>query len=134
MERTLVLIKPDATKRGIVHKILGRLERKGLQPSYFKMWNNAPLDLIKEHYAEHKGRIYFERLCTFMTSGTLYCLIYEGDEIIASVRKLIGDKLTLGTIRGDLTIDNTKNLIHGSDKIESAYRETNLWINYQRKK
>lgn len=130
-QRTLVLLKPDAVRRGLVGEILGRLEAKGLSlvAMELRTIDGAQADA---HYAEHVERDFYPPLRTFVTSGPLVALVVEGDEAIEVVRALNGAtdgrKAAPGTIRGDLSLSNRENLVHGSDSPESAGREIALWF------
>lgn len=130
-QRTLVLLKPDAVRRGLVGEILGRLEAKGLSlvAMELRTIDGAQADA---HYAEHVERDFYPPLRTFVTSGPLVALVVEGDEAIEVVRALNGAtdgrKAAPGTIRGDLSLSNRENLVHGSDSPESAEREIALWF------
>ncbi|WP_231492331.1 nucleoside-diphosphate kinase [Glycomyces sp. NRRL B-16210] len=130
-QRTLVLIKPDAVERGLIGEVLARLERKGLRIEQLRL-RTMDAALSDAHYAEHVGREYYEGLRSFMTSGPLVSLIAAGDEAIPVVRKLAGAtdgrKAEPGTIRGDFSLSNSRNLIHASDSEESAKREIDLWF------
>ena len=130
-ERSLVLIKPDAVRRGLVGEILGRFERKGL---VVERWCCAAMDaaLADQHYADHVEKAFYPPLKEFMTSGPLVALVLSGDEVIEVVRAMIGAtdgrKAAAGTIRGDLSLSNRENLVHASDSPESAKRELALWF------
>lgn len=130
-QRTLVLIKPDAVERGLIGEVLARLERKGLRLERMEL-RTMDAELSDAHYAEHVGRPYYEGLKDFMTSGPLVALIASGDEAIPVVRTLAGAtdgrKAEAGTVRGDLSLSNQRNLIHASDSEESAKREIDLWF------
>ena len=131
MERTLVLIKPDAVRRGLVGEILGRFERKGLGVAEMVL-RDMDADLADEHYAEHVTKAFYPPLKEFMTGGRLVALILEGDGAIDVVRALVGAtdgrKAAAGTIRGDLSLSNRENLVHASDSPDSAKREIALWF------
>ena len=131
MERTLVLIKPDAVRRGLVGEILGRFERKGLAVAELVL-RDMDADLADEHYAEHVTKAFYPPLKDFMTGGRLVALILEGDGAIDVVRALVGAtdgrKAAAGTIRGDLSLSNRENLVHASDSPDSAKREIALWF------
>ncbi|WP_347177441.1 nucleoside-diphosphate kinase [Glycomyces sp. L485] len=131
-QHTLVLIKPDAVERGLIGEVLARLERKGLRIERMEL-RTMDAQLSDAHYAEHVGRPYYEGLKSFMTSGPLVALVASGDEAIPVVRTLAGAtdgrKAEAGTIRGDFSLSNQKNLIHASDSEESAKREIDLWFN-----
>lgn len=130
-ERTLVLIKPDAVRRGLIGEVVGRLERKGLRLAAAELRTMDPV-LADEHYAEHVSKPFYPPLKEFMTSGPLLALVVTGDEAIAVVRALAGATdgraAAPGTIRGDFSLSNRENLIHASDSPESAEREIALWF------
>jgi nucleoside-diphosphate kinase len=130
-ERTLVLIKPDAVRRGLVGEILSRLERKGLRLEAAEL-RTMDAALADQHYAEHVDKPFYPPLKEFMTSGPLLALVVSGDEAIPVVRTLAGAtdgrKAPAGTIRGDLSLSNRENLIHASDSADSAKREIALWF------
>jgi nucleoside-diphosphate kinase len=130
-ERTLVLIKPDAVRRGLVGEVLGRLERKGLAIDALER-RTMDADLADAHYAEHVEKPFYPPLKAFMTSGPLVAAIISGDEAIAVVRLLVGATdgraAAAGTIRGDFSLSNRENLVHASDSTESAEREIKLWF------
>lgn len=130
-QRTLVLLKPDAVRRGLVGEVLGRYEAKGL--SIVAMEHRA-IDAAQAdaHYAEHVEQPWYPPLREFATSGPLVALVLEGDEAIAVVRALNGATdgraAAPGTVRGDLSLSNRENLVHASDSEESAAREIALWF------
>ena len=130
-QRTLVLLKPDAVKRGLVGNILSRFEAKGLS---IVAMEQRTIDGAKadEHYAEHVERDFYPPLRAFVTSGPLVALVLEGDEAVEVVRAINGAtdgrKAAPGTIRGDLSLSNRENLVHGSDSPESAEREIKIWF------
>lgn len=130
-ERTLVLVKPDAVRRGLVGEVVGRLERKGLRLEAVEL-RTMDATLADQHYAEHLDKPFYPPLKQFMTSGPLLALVVTGDEAIAAVRALAGAtdgrKAAAGTIRGDLSLSNRENLVHASDSPESAEREIALWF------
>jgi len=130
-QRTLVLIKPDAVRRGLVGNVLSRFEAKGLTIVAMEH-RSIDASTADAHYAEHVDRDFYPPLRAFATSGPLVALVLEGDEAIAVVRGLNGatDGRTAapGTIRGDLSLSNRENLVHASDSPESAARETALWF------
>src|SRR5262249_18175273 len=131
METTLVLLKPDAVKRGLVAEIIGRFERRGL---HFRGMRLLQLDrsTAEHHYGEHRGRPFFGGLVEFLTSGPIVALALEGEQAIELVRGMMGatdpKKSAPGTIRGDLAIALGENVIHGSDSPESAERELALFF------
>ena len=130
-QRTLVLLKPDAVRRGLVGNILSRFEAKGLCVAAMEL---RTIDGAKadEHYAEHVERDFYPPLRDFVTSGPLVAAVLEGDEAIEVVRAINGAtdgrKAAPGTIRGDLSLSNRENLVHGSDSAESAEREIKIWF------
>ena len=130
-QRTLVLIKPDAVRRGLVGQVLSRYEAKGLT---IVAMEHRTIDgeQADAHYAEHVDRDFYPPLRTFVTSGPLVAAVLEGDEAVDVVRALNGAtdgrKAAPGTIRGDLSLSNRENLVHGSDSPESAEREIALWF------
>src|SRR5215218_9555391 len=130
-QRTLVILKPDAVKRGLVGEILGRFERKGLT---IVAMEHRTIDgeQADRHYAEHVERDFYPPLRAFVQSGPLVVAVLAGDEAVEVVRALNGAtdgrKAAPGTIRGDLSLSNRENLVHGSDSVESAEREIGLWF------
>lgn len=132
MERTLIILKPDALCRGLCGQILARFERKGLKIVGLKLTRISP-DLAARHYAPHKGKGFYEPLITFMTSTPVVVLALEGKEAIAISRKMMGatfgSDADAGTIRGDFGVSRRFNLIHGSDSPEAAERELSLFFN-----
>jgi nucleoside-diphosphate kinase len=131
VERTLILIKPDAVRRGLAADILGRIERRGFVIRGGKLLT-AGRDLGERHYAEHREKPFFGELVDFITSGPTWALAVEGEGVIATLRKTIGAtdpaNAEPGTIRGDLATSMPDNLVHGSDSPESAEREIGLWF------
>jgi nucleoside-diphosphate kinase len=131
VERTLVILKPDAVRRGLVGEILSRFEAKGLT---IVAMEHRTIDgaLADEHYAEHVERDFYPPLRDFVTSGPLVAAILEGEEAVEVVRAINGAtdgrKAAPGTIRGDLSLSNRENLVHGSDSPESAVREIGIWF------
>jgi nucleoside-diphosphate kinase len=130
-QRTLVLLKPDAVRRGLVGQVLGRFEDKGLTIVAMEQRHISGAD-ADAHYAEHTEQPWYPPLRDFVTSGPLVALVLEGDEAIEVVRALNGAtdgrKAAPGTIRGDWSVSNRENLVHGSDSPESAAREIALWF------
>lgn len=130
-ERTLVLLKPDTVRRGLIGEVLGRFEAKGLSIVAMEL-RHVDADLADRHYAEHVERDFYPPLRAFVTSGPLVALVLEGDSAIDVVRALNGAtdgrKAAPGTIRGDLSLSNRENLVHGSDSADSAAREIALWF------
>jgi nucleoside-diphosphate kinase len=131
LERTLVLIKPDAVQRGLAGEILGRLERRGLVMRSARLLR-VDRALAEEHYAEHREKPFFGELVEFITSAPTLALVLEGEGAIATVRMTMGATnpadATPGSIRGDLALSMPDNLVHGSDSSESAAREIGLWF------
>ena len=131
VERTLILIKPDATERSLAGEILARIERRDFRVVGGKLLR-VGRDLGSEHYAEHSEKPFFGELVEFITSAPTWALVVEGEGAIATMRKTIGATNPAdaepGTIRGDLAIAMPDNLIHGSDSAESARREISLWF------
>ena len=131
MQKTLVLLKPDAVQRGLVGEIVSRLEARGLKIVGMKMMQVSP-ELALRHYGEHQGKPFFDGLVRFITSGPIVAMAVEAESAIELVRRTLGATSPLdsapGTIRGDLAVDIGRNLIHGSDSPESAHRELALFF------
>ena len=131
VERTLILIKPDAVRRRLAGEILQRIESRGFTVVAGKLVT-ATRDLGEEHYGEHKEKPFFGELVDFITSGPTWALVVEGEGAIATMRKTIGATNPAdaepGSIRGDLAMSMPDNLVHGSDSPESAAREVALWF------
>ena len=129
--RTLVLVKPDAIRRGLLGEILGRFERKGLAVDAMVL-RTMDAALADQHYAEHVSKPFYPPLKEFMTGGPLVAMVLSGDQAIEVVRALTGAtdgrKAQAGTIRGDFSLSNRENLVHASDSPESAKRELALWF------
>jgi nucleoside-diphosphate kinase len=131
MDRTLILVKPDAFARGLTGEIIARFERKGLRILALK---HMQLDeeLAKRHYAEHDGKPFFGELVSFITSAPLVALVLEGHEAVVAARQVIGAtnplEATTGSIRGDYALEVGKNMVHGSDSPEAAAREAALFF------
>ena len=130
-ERTLVLCKPDAVERGLVGEIVGRIERKGLTIVALEL-RTLDAETAKRHYAEHDGKPFFGDLVAFITRSPLVAMVVEGPDAWKVMRTMMGTtnprEAAPGTIRGDLAIDLTENLVHGSDGTESAAREIELFF------
>ncbi|TMM30876.1 MAG: nucleoside-diphosphate kinase [Actinobacteria bacterium] len=130
-ERTLVLIKPDAVRRGLVGEVLSRFERKGLSIDTLVL-RTMDATLADQHYAEHVEKAFYPPLKEFMTGGPLVAAILSGDQAVEVVRTLVGvtdgRKAAAGTIRGDFSLSNRENLVHASDSPDSAKREIALWF------
>jgi nucleoside-diphosphate kinase len=131
LERTLVLIKPDAVQRGLTFEVLGRLERRGLRVVGLKLMRVAEA-LAAQHYAEHQGKGFYPGLIAYITSAPIVAAVFEGSNAIEVVRSTMGAtnpvKAAPGTIRGDLALELGRNIIHGSDGPESAKREVALFF------
>ena len=131
MERTLILIKPDAFARGLSGEIVARFERKGLKIVAMGHMQVTE-DLAKQHYAEHDGKPFFGELVEFITSGPIVALVLEGEQAIKAARQVIGATNPLeaapGSIRGDFAIEVGQNMVHGSDSPESGEREAKLFF------
>ena len=131
MERTLIILKPDAVQRGLIGQILTRFENKGLQIVGMKLMQIST-KLAETHYEPHRGKPFYAGLVKFMTSSPVVVLAIEGRDAIAICRKMMGatfgSKAEPGTIRGDFGVSNSFNLIHGSDSPESAQRELGLFF------
>jgi nucleoside-diphosphate kinase len=131
LERTLILVKPDAMERGLAGEILMRFERRGLVVREARLVQ-VDRELAEQHYAEHAEKPFFGELVSFITSGPTLALALEGEGAIATARSTIGAtnpaEATPGSIRGDLALAMPNNLVHGSDSPESAERELGLWF------
>ena len=131
IERTLVLVKPDSVARGLVGQIIARYEAKGLTLVALEL-RTISSELAAQHYEEHVGRPYSPGLVEFVTSGPLVAMVLEGERAIGAVRLLNGSTDSAvaapGTIRGDLSLSNSRNLVHASDSPASAEREIALWF------
>jgi nucleoside-diphosphate kinase len=129
--RTLVLLKPDTVRRGLMGEVLGRYEAKGLRVVAMEL-RRIDVGQADRHYAEHVERDFYPPLREFVTSGPLVAMVLEGDDAVEVVRLLNGAtdgrKAQPGTIRGDLSVSNRENLVHGSDSAESAEREIAIWF------
>lgn len=130
-ERTLVLIKPDAVRRGLIGEVLSRIERKGLQITAMDM-RVIPAETAEAHYAEHVGKPFFQSLIVFITSGPLVALVVRGPRAVEAFRGLAGAtdpvQANAGTIRGDHALDVQQNMVHGSDSLGSAEREIKIFF------
>jgi nucleoside-diphosphate kinase len=131
MDRTLILVKPDAFARNLTGEIIARFERKGLRLVALKLMT-LDEETAKVHYAEHEGKPFFDELVAFITSGPLVAMILEGPNAIEAGRQMIGSTNGLqaapGSIRGDYAIETRRNLVHGSDSPESAAREIAIYF------
>jgi nucleoside-diphosphate kinase len=131
MDRTLILVKPDAFARGLTGEIIARFERKGLRLVALKLMT-MDRELAERHYAEHQGKPFFGELVDFITSGPLVALTLEGHEAVVAARQVIGATNPLeaapGSIRGDFALEVGQNMVHGSDAPKSAEREVALFF------
>ncbi len=131
MERTFIAIKPDGVQRGLVGEVIKRFEAKGFTLVGMKLLKVSK-ELAEQHYDVHKEKPFFAGLVSFIISSPVVAMVWEGDGVVATARKIIGAtnplNAELGTIRGDFGVSIGRNLIHGSDAIETAQREINLWF------
>ncbi|MFB5661670.1 nucleoside-diphosphate kinase [Alteribacillus sp. HJP-4] len=131
MEKTFIMVKPDGVQRNLIGEIVARFEKKGFQLGGAKLMNISE-DLAKEHYGEHKERPFFGELVQFITSGPVFAMVWEGENVIKEARKMMGSTkpsdASPGTIRGDFGIQVGMNIIHGSDSPESAEREIGIFF------
>jgi nucleoside-diphosphate kinase len=141
MERTLIIIKPDGVQRALVGEIISRFEKRGLRIAGMKLML-IPRALAEEHYAEHKGKGFFEPTVQFLTSSPVVIMCLEGPNAVAACRQTMGatrpPEAAPGTLRADFGLDVSRNIVHGSDKPETAERELTLYfkpeelVSYQR--
>ena len=129
MQRTYIMVKPDGVQRGLIGKIIARIEERGLKLVALKMYT-IPEEVAKAHYAEHESKPFFQSLIDFITSGPSVSMVVEGKEAIKIMRATVGstnpqDALP-GTLRGDFSLDMGRNIIHASDSTESANREISI--------
>lgn len=131
MERTLIIIKPDGVQRALVGDVIKRFEQRGLRLAALKLIQ-IPRALAEEHYAEHKGKGFYEGTVTYMTSAPVVVMVLEGPDAVAASRATMGATNPLnaapGTIRADFGLNISRNLVHGSDKPETAEREIKLYF------
>ena len=131
MQRTLILVKPDAFARGLTGEIIARFERKGLRIVALEH-RRLDREIAQRHYAEHEGKPFFGELVEFITSGALVAMVLEGHEAVTAARQVIGAtnplEATPGSIRGDFALEIGQNMVHGSDSPESAKREAELFF------
>ncbi len=131
MDRTLILVKPDAFARNLTGEIIARFERKGLRIAALKHMT-MPRELAEQHYGEHAERPFFGELVSFITSGPLVAMVLEGSDAVRAARQVIGATNPLeaapGSIRGDFAVAVGENMVHGSDSPESAEREVKLFL------
>ena len=131
MNRTFAMVKPDGVQKGLVGEIISRFEKKGLKMVALKIMKITP-ELAEKHYGEHKGKPFFADLVNFITSGPVAAMVLEGENVIPTVRTMMGatnpQDAAPGTIRGDFALTIDENIIHGSDSPESAMREIGLFF------
>ena len=131
LERTYLMVKPDGVQRGLVGEIIGRFERKGFKLLAMKFFTPSRA-LLEEHYAEHKGKPFYEPLLEYMSMRPVVCMVWQGLNVVATCRKMMGatkpENADPGTIRADFCVESGRNVIHGSDSVESAEREIKLWF------
>ncbi|WP_025026762.1 nucleoside-diphosphate kinase [Caldalkalibacillus mannanilyticus] len=132
MEKTFLMVKPDGVQRNLVGEIVQRFERKGFKLVGAKLMTISQ-ELAEQHYAEHKERPFFGELVSFITSGPVFAMVWQGENVIKTAREMMGktnpSEAAPGTIRGDFAAQVSMNIIHGSDGNESAEREINLFFN-----
>jgi nucleoside-diphosphate kinase len=131
MQKSFIMVKPDGVQRNLVGEIVSRFEKKGFKLVGAKLMS-VPKSLAEEHYAEHKERPFFGELVDFITSSPVFAMVWQGENVIATSRDMMGKTnpadAASGTIRGDYGLTVGKNVIHGSDSPESAEREIGLWF------
>lgn len=131
VEQTLIIVKPDGVQRGLAGEIIGRLERRGLKLVALQMQHIERV-IAEKHYAEHRGKPFFAGLVEYITSAPVVVMVLEGPQAVAAARSTMGDTRPVdakpGTIRGDFGLMIGRNLIHGSDSIESAAREVSIFF------
>ena len=134
MERTLILVKPDAMQRGLAFAVLERLERRGLRVAALRLLQ-VDEAMAKRHYGEHEGKPFFNGLVTYITSAPIIAAVFEGTNAVAAARQTMGGtkptEAAPGTIRGDFGLEIGRNLVHGSDSPESAAREIGIFFEGQ---
>lgn len=132
MERSFLMVKPDGVQRNLIGEVVSRFEKKGFKLAGAKLMQ-ITRELAEQHYGEHKERPFFGELVDFITSGPVFAMVWEGEGVIATARKMMGatnpQDAASGTIRGDYAVQVSQNIIHGSDAPESAAREINLFFN-----
>ncbi len=131
MERSLILLKPDAVQRGLIGELIGRFERRGLKIIALRL-TTVSAELARKHYAVHEGKPFFEGLIGYLTSGPVVAMAVEGPGAIQAVRKTVGDtrpaESPAGSIRADFALCTGRNLVHASDGPETAQEELALWF------
>ncbi|APH04598.1 nucleoside-diphosphate kinase [Bacillus weihaiensis] len=132
MEKTFLMVKPDGVQRQLIGEIISRFESKGLQLVGAKLMT-IPTELAETHYGEHEGKPFYDSLVKFITSGPVFAMVWQGENVVELSRKMMGKTnpkdADPGTIRGDYCMVVDKNIIHGSDSPESAEREISLFFN-----
>ncbi|MGG1573827.1 nucleoside-diphosphate kinase [Fictibacillus sp. NRS-1165] len=141
MEKTFLMVKPDGVQRNLIGEIVSRFEKKGFQLAGAKLMTISR-ELAENHYGEHKERPFFGELVNFITSGPVFAMVWQGDNVIATARNMMGktnpSEAAAGTVRGDFAVNVSNNIIHGSDSPESAVREIGLFfkedelVNYEK--
>ena len=131
MERTFIMIKPDGVARGLVAKIIKRFEQRGYKLVAMK-YMQASEELLKQHYADLSGKPFFPKLVEFIGSGPVVPMVWEGKDVVKQGRQMMGETNPLaskpGSIRGDFSIDIGRNIVHGSDSVDSANKEIKIWF------
>ncbi|WP_353855415.1 nucleoside-diphosphate kinase [Bacillus sp. Bos-x628] len=131
MDKTFLMVKPDGVERQLIGEIVSRFEKKGLQLVGAKLMS-IPKEVAETHYGEHKEKPFFGELVSFITSGPVFAMVWQGEQVVEVTRQIIGKtnpkEALPGTIRGDFGLTVGKNIIHGSDSPESAEREINLFF------
>lgn len=131
MERTYIMVKPDGVQRNLVGEIISRFEKKGFKLTGLKLYTPSK-DLLEQHYADLAGKPFFNGLITYMSSGPVCCMVWEGLNAVKTGRVMLGatkpSDSAPGTIRGDFALDVGRNICHGSDSVENAEREIALWF------
>jgi nucleoside-diphosphate kinase len=134
MEKTFLMVKPDGVQRNLVGEIVSRFEAKGYKLAGAKLMSVSQ-ELAEQHYGEHKEKPFFGKLVDFITSGPVFAMVWEGENVISTARNMMGktkpSEASPGTVRGDYGLTVGKNVIHGSDSLESAEREINLFFNQE---
>lgn len=132
MERTFLMVKPDGVERGLTGEVISRIEKKGFRMVAIKMLRISE-ELAREHYAEHAGKPFFDEMLSFITSGPVVAMVWEGPGVIQSIREIMGAtdpaRAEPGTIRRDMGTSISRNVVHGSDSRAAAEREINLFFN-----
>lgn len=136
MEKTFLMVKPDGVQRQLISEVVSRFEKKGFQLVGAKLMS-IPKELAEQHYGEHKERPFFGELVDFITSGPVFAMVWQGENVISTARQMMGatnpKDAAPGTIRGDFGLTVGKNIIHGSDSAESAEREIGLFFKEEEK-